>query len=726
MDDSTRTIHGDPLPPSESGSASAAGTRLDSWGPFELREKVGQGGFGEVYRAWDPKLQREVALKLLVASRAVAPGAYESILREARIMAKVRHANVVAVHGVSRHGGRVGFWSDFVRGRTLSSVLAAQGPFAAREAANIGIELCGAVSAVHAAGLLHRDIKPGNVMREEGGRILLMDFGLTQVAEKGGFGGTPPYMAPELFAGESASVASDVYALGALLFELVTGKHPVEPDGGAMNLRDVYSRGIRRSLIEERPDLPVQFARVVETAIDPDPKKRFASAAQFLVALSNAMGMSSVSLPMMQRRPAPSRWWMAAAVPVLLLAGYAVPSVRNGIQTRLDRATGAHADYVKAQDLLEHYYQPHNLENSIPLFQKNIEKEPKFAPAWAGLGRAYWRRYVDTRDPNYKPLAKDACAKALEVGQNLASVHVTLGMIATDEGKNDLATQELEQAQNLDATNADVYGAFSDLYRKVGRANEIEPALQKAMDLDPKDWRWPNQLGLYHMYYSTTANLDAAARAFRQSIALTPDNGRAYNNLGLAFRNQERFDEARTAFEKAIELEAASNYLSNLGAVLQLEGEYAKAADIFRRALESNPSNYVAAGNLASALVWTPGREADARVAYRNAIELAERYRKDRPNDAKVIADLGSFYACIGESAKSLPLLRQALALDPKGQRILYRVSEGYELLHRRDDALRYLAQAIEAGYPMEYIKRDPEFAALRADPRFSSLGAKR
>jgi eukaryotic-like serine/threonine-protein kinase len=724
MDDSTRTMHGDSAQPK--GPATASGARLAAWGPFELREQVGQGGFGEVYRAWDPKLQRDVAVKLLLASRTSGPGAYEAMLREARLTAKVRHPNVVSVHGVDLHDGRVGFWTDFVRGKTLSTLLAAQGSFAAREAALIGIELCGALSAVHAEGLLHRDIKPGNVMREEGGRILLMDFGLTQDAAGGGFGGTLPYMAPELLAEQPASVASDIYALGVLLFELVTGKYPVEPAAGVQNVPEAYASGLRRSLFEERPDLPAQFARVVEMAIDPDPKKRFASAGQFLVALSGAIGISSVPMPLAPAKPRRFRWWMAAAVPVLLLAGYSVPALRTSLQRGIEQATGAHAEYLKAQDLLEHYYQPHNLENSIPLFQENIRKEPKFAPAWAGLGRAYWRRYQDTRDTRYIALARDACGKAMELGQNLSSAHVTLGMVYTDAGRNDLATQELEQAQKLDATNPEVYAAQADLYRKQGRSKEAEPALQKAIDLDPKDWRWPNQLGLYYMYYSAPVRLNDAVSQFQKAIGLTADNPRAYSNLGLAYKNQERFADARAAFEKAIQFEVDPSYLSNLGLTLQLEGEYAKAADTFRRALDLNPNNYVAAGNLASALAWTPGREEQARKAYLTAILLTEEYRKERPNDALVLARLGSYYASLGDPVKSLPLLRQAVALDPNNPQVLFKAGEGYELLHRRQEALGFLGSALQAGYSLEYIRRDPELAALRADPRFSAIAQKK
>ena len=202
---------------------SAASEALDRWGPFERLHRVGRGSFGEVYRAFDPTLQRHVALKLLLPSRLNRDEEASALLREARAMARVRHPNVVPIYGVDRHEGRVGFWSDFVNGQTLADLLTTQGALGPREAALVGIDVCRAAGAVHAAGFLHRDIKAGNVMREEGGRILLMDFGLTHEHGTGeDASGTPAYMAPELMLGEPATIASDVYAIGVMLFYLLT------------------------------------------------------------------------------------------------------------------------------------------------------------------------------------------------------------------------------------------------------------------------------------------------------------------------------------------------------------------------------------------------------------------------------------------------------------------------------------------------------------------------
>src|SRR6202012_5328020 len=163
-------MHDDPtLPLGDSPSPSARIPEArDQWGPFRLLARVGSGGFGEVYRAWDPNLEREVALKLLLPGAVGGDEEYKAMLREARALAAVQHPNIVHVYGIDRHDGRVGYWTDFVRGKTLSFLVLAQGPFGYREAALIGLDVAKALSAVHRAGLLHRDIKAENVMREEG------------------------------------------------------------------------------------------------------------------------------------------------------------------------------------------------------------------------------------------------------------------------------------------------------------------------------------------------------------------------------------------------------------------------------------------------------------------------------------------------------------------------------------------------------------------------------
>ena len=716
MDDTTRSMQG--------GVAPRPTQPLLSWGPFHLLEKVGQGASGEVYRAWDPALQRDVALKLLLPRGSDREDEARTVLREARLAARVRHPNVVAIYGVDHHDGRVGFWSDFIRGKTLSAVLAAQGPFGYREAALIGIEICKAVSAVHAAGLLHRDIKAGNGMREEGGRILLMDFGLThEYGSSERLVGTPSYMAPELFEGYAASPASDIYAVGVLLFHLVTAKYPVA--GATVNeVRAAHESGSHRSLLDERADLPERFVHVIETSLNRDPNKRYATAGQVLSALAEANGMGSTSMEAAPKMSTRQVRRLQILIPVAVLALFGIiwfALIRNSTWLKnkdvVSAKPAAEADFLNAQGLLDHYYRPHSLENAIALFQRSVQEDPKFAPAYASICRAEWYQYRSTGNTAFIEPARMACNQALELDGDSASAHVTLVMIYTQTGKTDLAADELHHAFRLDSRNADAYGASGELYAKQGRDAEVEPALQKAVDLDPGSWRWLNQLGLY---YQSVGKFQAASKEFQQAVTLFPDNARAYNNLGIAYRQQNRLAEAVTAYRKSIEIDPSFNVLSNLGAVLELEGNYAEAAQMYRRSIEVNASNYLAWGNLASACLHIPEQKAEGRKSYVKAISLAEEARKQRPNDATLISFLGYYYSEIGTENKSLPLLRQALALAPDDPQVMYRVAQGYEVLHHRAEALQWIENAFARGLPVETVRQNSELAPLVADPRFS------
>ncbi|MBK8232172.1 MAG: protein kinase [Candidatus Eisenbacteria bacterium] len=265
----------------------------ERWGDFEIVRRIGEGSFGEVYRARDLRLDREVALKLMRADR-LRPELAEALTREGRLLARVRHPNVVTVHGAEEVEGRVGLSMELVDGRTLEAILSEQGPMSAGEATLVGIELCRALAALHEAGLVHRDVKTQNVMREAKGRIVLMDLGvgiaLTDLnQERPVLAGTPFYMAPELLSGSAASPSSDLYSVGVLLYRLVTGRFPVEARR-LSELKAAHASGEIRLLRDLRPDLPSGFIQVIETCVAFAPEQRYASAGQLEDALMQAMG----------------------------------------------------------------------------------------------------------------------------------------------------------------------------------------------------------------------------------------------------------------------------------------------------------------------------------------------------------------------------------------------------------------------------------------------------
>ncbi len=316
----------------------AAAGDVPRWGELLLLERCGVGAHAEVWRAWDPRLRREVALKLV---RPGLPGdlattADSPLLAEGRALARVRHPHVVNVLGIDIHDGRVGLWMELVRGETLEQLVAASGPLAPAEAARLGREIGAALGAVHAAGLLHRDIKPANVARDADGRWLLADFGLGRprpgagggATAPAGIAGSPMYMAPELLLGAAPDVRSDIYALGLLVWFALAGGHPFT-DGPLAGQRQAAAAGPQPPLAARRPDLPPALLAAVEGAIAPAAARRFASASAFVAALAPA----DAALPAPRRRRTSRRFAglvAAASVAAALIVAAAAGRLRPG------------------------------------------------------------------------------------------------------------------------------------------------------------------------------------------------------------------------------------------------------------------------------------------------------------------------------------------------------------------------------------------------------------
>jgi serine/threonine protein kinase len=296
-----------------------------TWGSLTVLEPVGKGGFAKVYRARDA-LKRDVALKLFPVTPENAAALSGRVLREGSLLAKINHRNVVVVHGVDQSNGFVGLWMEFIHGRTMEDELRTRGPLGAEEASLIGVDLCRALAAVHGRGLVHRDIKAQNVMREKGGRTVLMDFGAGTELTAGLRGlldmaGTPLYLAPELFGGRPATRASDIYSLGVLLYRMVTREFPVA-GADRSEIERAHREGRVRRLRDARPDLPSGFIQTVERALSPNPAERPQTAGELEAALTE------------RKQDSPKPWpWQQIAAALVLVAAPALWFLSNRAKT---------------------------------------------------------------------------------------------------------------------------------------------------------------------------------------------------------------------------------------------------------------------------------------------------------------------------------------------------------------------------------------------------------
>jgi eukaryotic-like serine/threonine-protein kinase len=676
---------------------------------FELKRFVGRGGMGEVYLAEDRELGGDVALKTvrggLLGSQGVA-----RFRREVQLSRQVTHANICRVFDVGKEvvdGQDMIFLTmEYLEGETLGQHLAKVEKIGVEEAEPLVRQLAAGLDALHEKGIMHRDLKPANVMLV-GRRLCIMDFGLAR-AFQGGTGaehtqtgailGTPGYMSPEQLMGESATASSDIYSMGLLIFEMLTGKKASTTD----------------SLAAGKTGLPEVWENLVLTCTAREPGRRPKSAAEAMTLLDVKPVVAT-------------QWkgWQWAALALVVVGLGSMYVMRN--QTQENRptvaSTSVNDEIERARGLLVRYYKPQNVREAMSVLDGIVKANPELALGHATQGMALYRMFGDTRDLSLLEKAKDACNRAVQLDPEMAEPRVTLGNIYLTMGRKDLARSELKQALELDSKSADVHFVMAQLYRAEGRTEEKDAAIQKAIDLAPDHWNYYNWKS---SELRDAGRYEEALVELQRAEKLMPDNPLIYNNLGVLMMRMRRLSESRKAYERSQELEPRPRTLGNLGTAYYLEGNYEKAVELFQKASEADGKSYLLWANFGAALDRLPKRKPEAIEAYKKAIALAEPLLTATPNDQRIMANLASYYALLGNRERAQSLIRRAIALQPDSPDVANRAVAVYEFLKERDLALQWAQKALENGYSFETLNTDPELADLRADPRFKKLEGRR
>ena len=627
---------------------------LFAWGSLRVLEKLGEGGFGEVFRAWDPALEREVALKLRLSEPDGSEGSARRWLDEARRLARVRHPNVLVVHGADIHDGRAGLWTDLLEGRTLEALVVEQGPISAEQATVIGLELCSALAAVHAAGLVHGDVKSSNVMREaapagaEGapgaGHVVLMDFGSAH--ERGvasgtaAFFGTPLTSAPEVVEGGAPTPASDIYSLGVLLYRLVTGRYPVEAKSLA-ELRDRLARGERPRLCDVRPDLPVEFATVVEKALAQDPAARFGGAGEMKRALAEA-NESLVELVRSAEASSPNPRSLWANRRVALVAGATVlvlaVSVALNVAGWRDRIRGTlGARRIESLAVLpltnlsgdrDQEYFADGMTDELITYLARIHSVRV-------ISRASAMHYKGSKRP-LQDIARELNVAAVVQGTVLRSgtrVRVTAQLVEVASGRvrwaqsyerevTDVLEMQSEMAQAIigaiqttltpqervrlagaRSVNPEAYEDYlrarshGASFTREGLNRAIE-YLQAAIRIDPQYALANAEMGRDYFYLTQAVDaiphvqgMTAAGAAARRALKIDDGLGEAYAVLGTEQLWYEwNWVAAENSIRRAIELNPGDPYAHmQYGFLLSATGKHEQAIREARRAVELSP-----------------------------------------------------------------------------------------------------------------------------------------
>ncbi len=611
------------------------------WGRLVLLELIGQGTSCDVFRAWDSELHRDVALKLFHVDEA-GPNtgdAQARVMEEARRLARLRHEHVVQVYGAEEHDGRVGLWTELVRGESLEQLVSDRGQFGAREAALVGLDVCAALAAVHGAGLLHRDVKAQNVMREAGGRVVLMDFGTGEaLSGTSRLVGTPLYLAPEIFRGQKASVQSDLYSVGVMLFYLVTGKFPVVA-ATMEQLQQAHADRRRQPLRDVRPDVPESFVRVVERALDADPVRRYRSVGELEQGLRESL-----------ERP--------AAVPALVTAPATTP--KRGLRLGMPFLTAATALVLLVAALIvwmrsaAPLVTPPAVTRVAVLPFRDISSDPR-APYLADeltdqlistLGQV---GSLQVSSLTSVLQFRDRPASMVEIGRQLHVddiVEATLLVVRGKDGGPErvrinarlIAAGSDSQiwAQTFERSMGDTQALQSDVARAIaeGVRAVLTPAERRRLKQVRPTTPAANEAYFEGLHYLSQSSADGqrAVDAFRRATTLDPDHAGAHAGLARGLLT-----------------------LGFLGASTHPEAR-ALALSEANRALALDPESAEAAAVLADLRFYYDWDWTGADQAYRRAIELNTSFSRARSQYARYLAAARRGAESIAEAARAAEL----------------------------------------------------------------------
>jgi tetratricopeptide (TPR) repeat protein/predicted Ser/Thr protein kinase len=757
-------------------------------GHYRIVGALGAGGMGVVYRAVDDRLQRHVAVKALPASVGADAERRRRFLLEARAASALNDPHIVTIHDICTEGGADFLVMELVQGRTLRE-LAGGRQLPEREVLDIGAQIAEGLRTAHEAGIVHRDLKPGNVMVTDRGHVKVLDFGLAKVTQLAGDAatldtprtqtgvvlGTLEYMAPEQIAGGVVDGRADVFALGAVLYELLTGTRAFAGEHAAALMHAILY-GAVPTVRDRRPDVSTALADLVGRMLERDPAARLQTMDEVATTCRRLLGAdgrdavdaapSAVTVapaPSATARPsvaapvvAPSDDGRAAMLPVgaptapvaltspparrrrRALPAAALVVLVGGLAawrgvawpggpaatTSLARVTGAPGATpseltAEARARLRRFDRPESVEAAIQGFEQALARDGAHAPAWAGLALAYWRQFRATRDTVKASRALDAARTAVQLDDYLAEGHVALGLAQLAGGTHDDATASFQRALDLDPGTAQAHRGLGEVAEAQDRRAEAQAAYERAASLDPADWELPRLAGNVHF---RAGRYGEALTWYQKAAALAPDVAVPHALVGGTFHMLGDYPRAAEALQRAITLQPTAGTYSNLGTVLFFQGRFRDATAAFEKAVGLLPNDPLFWGNLGDAYANVPASADKARDAYTRAVQLLEQQLAKEPANVLAQSRLALYAGKLGDRERARTLLRAIPELAARDLNTLYRAAVTNESIGARDDALRWLERALDGGYPFHEVAADPSLTALRGDVRYHRL----
>jgi serine/threonine protein kinase len=687
---------------------------------YRVLEEIGAGGMGVVYKAEDTKLGRLVALKFLPVTLATDASALERFQREARAASALNHPNICTIYDIEEYQGHAFIAMEYLDGRTLKDLILGR-TLDSEEISKLGIQIAEALSAAHSKGVVHRDVKPGNIVATVSGPVKVLDFGLAKlIGSEGGNAptrslteshtvtGTLPYMSPEQLRGREVDARTDIYALGVVLYEMATGRRPFTAEISPQLIDDILNTPppLPRQV---NPKISLKLEEIVLKCLEKDPEDRYQTAKEIAVDLRRMTASSSASQRLVASRPkrfgrvAQFRW---AAILILALAILMIGWV-----------------FLRTT-----YFNPSHSIAVLPLVDESKDESSQYITD--GITEGVIDKLseipalrVISRNSVFKFKGKDADAQA--VGRDLRVQAVLTGRIAHQADGVTISAELVNVSDGSQIWGRQFRYPISDLPRvqdelasaildklKLRLNSADQTRLAKSATDNSEAYQLYLQ-GRYHWNQRTPAGIKKSLELFQQATEKDPNFALAYvgladaynmgNNFGV-FTPRESMPEAKAAATKALVLDPR---LGEAHAVLgQVKSHYdfdfPGAQREFLKAIELNP-NYANAHLYYAGGYLTPmGRHAEAIAEMKKALELD-------PLSSALNNYMGMTYLYAGDYQKSIQQFQRTIDLDPTFPFAHFFFSSCLEAIGKYE-------QAIEEGQKGQLLAgASPERAAALA-----------
>ena len=693
------------MSPDPDSARLAARTRL---GPYEIEAPIGEGGMGVVYRAIDTKFGRPVAIKFVAADLADV-AARQRFRREAQAASSLNHPHILTVHDIGEHEGREYLVTEFVDGGTLREWHAAE-TRTWRQVVDLLVGVADGLAAAHHAGIVHRDIKPDNILVSKHGYAKLADFGLAKLVEAadaeaptraataghtrvGAIVGTFAYMSPEQAAGRPVDARSDVFSLGVVLYQLLSGRQPF---AGATEL-EILQKIQHHTADPLGPEIPAPLRMVVDKALEKDPADRYQTMRDMVVDLRRLVRSTvTTDAPAVPARS--RRGFVAAAVALFVVAA--------GLLTWLLWGQSAAGGEVVA------------IRSIAVLPLQNLSNDPEQEFFSDGMTAALISSLAQIHSLNVTSRTsimrfKGTTKTLPEIGGELGVDAILVGSVQRAGGRVRISAQVIRAstdthlwAKEFDRDISDVLALEADVARAIAEeikariTPEESSRLARARVVSPEAHD-AYLLGRHHYWKQSREELQTAIEHFNRAIRLQPDYAPAHAALSLAWSSlgdlgvPDTAGVKRTAAARALELdpELSDAYVA-MASVKAVDWDWAGAEVAFARGLELNPDSVDGCGCYAVMLA-TIGRLPQAIAIGQHGVEV-------NPLSGVMHLNYGSVLHHARRYDEALQHLLKSVELDSQSPIATYFLVHTYVELGRFDEALAQIAAPLFRGSGLE------------------------